>query len=406
MYEAASKMGKEKGKMPWGFLIFKENYHLSKRALRPEKNCLNCGATVEHRFCPACGQENLPPREGFVHMVTHFVFDLFHFDGKFFETFKFLMRQPGFLSTEHLLGRRAAYLHPIRLYVFTSAFFFLIFFSFYNVEEEITINEAPKQTVNAWMKKRDKAVKELNKAIKIAQGLEQKNIVDSLTKAVALYKEDSILMRKDSVAAFTKPSVLARNSQSDFFNFGGDTTHYASEAAYDSLQMTLPAAKRNNWLVRQLYKKNIHLKDKYKGDNDALMKAVVNKFKHLLPQTFFTSLPLFALLLQLLYVRRRKSFFYVDHLVYSIHLYCAIFILTLLGMLLDSVLTWVLSSKDTIVAILFLLLCAWYGYKAQRRFYGQSRAKTLLKYFLLGFLFLFVMVFVFTFFFLGSALTL
>mgnify|MGYP003521863268 FL=1 len=73
--------------------------------------------------------ENIEPREKFRHMLAHFVFDLFHFDGKFFSTMKALLLKPGFLSAEHLKGRRADYLHPIRLYIFTSAFFFLFFFA-------------------------------------------------------------------------------------------------------------------------------------------------------------------------------------------------------------------------------------------------------------------------------------
>jgi hypothetical protein len=44
----------------------------------------------------------------------------------------------------------------------------------------------------------------------------------------------------------------------------------------------------------------------------------------------FVSLPLFALMLRLLYVRR-KQFFYVNHIVFSIHLYCGTFIIILAG---------------------------------------------------------------------------
>ena len=86
---------------------------------RSEKVCLNCKADLIGRFCHICGQENVEPKEGFWHMVTHFVFDLFHFDGKFLSTLKYLLFKPGYLSKEHLIGKRASYLHPIRMYVFT-----------------------------------------------------------------------------------------------------------------------------------------------------------------------------------------------------------------------------------------------------------------------------------------------
>jgi hypothetical protein len=34
-----------------------------------------------------------------------------------------------------MIGRRKKYLHPVRMYVFTSAVFFLVFFSMFHVSE-------------------------------------------------------------------------------------------------------------------------------------------------------------------------------------------------------------------------------------------------------------------------------
>lgn len=67
-------------------------------------------------------------------MVLHFFSDITHFDGKFFVTVKDLFLKPGFLSREYINGRRAKYLHPVRMYVFTSAIFFLLFFSLFNID--------------------------------------------------------------------------------------------------------------------------------------------------------------------------------------------------------------------------------------------------------------------------------
>ena len=103
---------------------------------REEKICLNCKAAIYGRYCHVCGQENIEPKENFWHLVNHFVEDLTHFDGKFFITLKDLLFKPGFLSVEYLKGKRASYLHPIRMYVFTSAIFFLIFFSFLDTKKQ------------------------------------------------------------------------------------------------------------------------------------------------------------------------------------------------------------------------------------------------------------------------------
>ena len=108
---------------------------------RKEKDCLNCGTTVVGRFCHVCGQENVLPKETFWHMVTHFFYDITHFDSSFFHTIHHLILRPGFLSKEYLQGRRASYLHPVRMYVFTSAIFFLLFFSFFSTcAESIRVN--------------------------------------------------------------------------------------------------------------------------------------------------------------------------------------------------------------------------------------------------------------------------
>jgi hypothetical protein len=87
-------------------------------------------------YCHNCGQENIEPKESVWHLVTHFFQDITHFDGKFFTSMKLLILKPGFLSREYMLGRRASYLNPVRMYLFTSAIFFLIFFSLYKVDEK------------------------------------------------------------------------------------------------------------------------------------------------------------------------------------------------------------------------------------------------------------------------------
>ena len=101
---------------------------MSHGKLRKENDCLNCGAEVQGPYCHNCGQENIVPHETFWNMVKHFFYDITHFDSKFFDTLKDLLFRPGYLPKEFVSGRRASYLNPIKMYVFTSAVFFLIFF--------------------------------------------------------------------------------------------------------------------------------------------------------------------------------------------------------------------------------------------------------------------------------------
>src|SRR4030095_15016219 len=118
---------------------------MSHRKERKEKDCLNCGTIVYGKYCHVCGQENVEPKETFFGMVTHFFFDITHFDGQFFTTLKDLLFYPGFLSAEYMKGKRMSYLNPIRMYVFTSAVFFLIFFGFGGSKEmfKVTKGDTP-----------------------------------------------------------------------------------------------------------------------------------------------------------------------------------------------------------------------------------------------------------------------
>ena len=119
-----------------------------------------------------------------------------------------------------------------------------------------------------------------------------------------------------------------------------------------------------------------------------------NTFLHNFPKALFISLPVFALLLKLLYIRRRQ-FYYVDHGIFAVHLYVFTFLVLLLVIgvsELNSFMKWGWLGWLTGILILYLFL---YYYKAMHRFYGQGRAKTILKYFLLLFLSFFVQLIIF-----------
>src|SRR6188508_2088505 len=125
-------------------------------------------------------------------MFTHFFYDITHFDGSFFVTLKDLLFKPGFLSKEYMLGRRKKYLHPVRMYVFTSAVFFLVFFSMFHVSE----NEISKSDQRAKVEEGFSTIKA--EAFKNATTKEDSA---SITKGLELlgYKEVDESKKKDTV---------------------------------------------------------------------------------------------------------------------------------------------------------------------------------------------------------------
>jgi hypothetical protein len=355
---------------------------------RKEKNCLNCNAVVAGRFCQTCGQENIEPKESFWYLATHFIHDLTHFDGKFFGTLKYLLFKPAFLSQEYLRGRRTSYLHPIRMYVFTSAFFFLIFFNFYQSKDHGNEKKEPVAKTIAELSK--ERIRLNNSILKNDTIAEEATITELKGKLVALDK-DIQLIKKDSTK---RDSILLMRAAKEEVYFNGETIKaFSSQKYYDSAQNALPKEKRDNFIVKSIQEKYFKLREKYNHDQRKIWEVVFEKFLHLFPQMLFVSLPLFALVLQLLYVRR-KQFFYVDHVIFTIHLYCATFILILATLMFGSLVS-IFSKTQWIVGTVGYLWICLYWYKAFRNFYSQSRKKTILKYVLLFFTINFLMAILF-----------
>jgi len=335
---------------------------------RKEKNCLNCGTEVIGRFCHNCGQENLEPKETVWHLVSHFFNDITHFDGKFFSSLKYILFKPGFLSKQYVIGRRASYLHPIRLYLLTASIFFLIFFSFF-----LDLSTAK---------------------VKVGYTTAQVMEMDST-------EFNQLSKRLGNGKLLSRAEVNKRLDSNRGFHF--TPTYYRSRHEYDSVLKS--GAKKHNWFERQLVYKELDVNEKYGRDQNLILKSFLEKFTHNLPQLLFVLLPLLALILKLIYIRR-KQFYYVDHAIFTIHLYVFVFILMLIIFTVNKIhdhLHWgILSyvSGALIISIFF------YIYKAMRNFYQQRRAKTILKYLILLISLFVILMFLFLFFLIFSMFTL
>ena len=325
---------------------------------RNEKKCLNCNAVVHGRFCHECGQENIEPKESFWHLVTHFTYDVTHFDGKFFSTLKSLLFKPGFLSKEYLRGRRASYLHPIRMYVFASAIFFFVYFA---------INKNEK----------------LNKD-------EQKNISKSsvLTPDSTKQTVPKPLTGKDSVEILPKDTSVYKYQPSSAFE--NKVKFHAGKMDSKDL-VTIDFNEDNDTYAA-----------KKKGSS--VLKKIINDYKnnseeihHMVPKVMFCTLPLVALSLMLLY-RRRKDLFYVNHVILIIHLFTAIFILYLVKYLFDFIGEHFWQNFFSILSGLMTWIIVFYVYRTLRNFYGQKRFKTFIKCCLLFSFFWIIFIIVYSIF--------
>lgn len=346
-----------------------------------EKDCLNCGTIVQGKYCQNCGQENIVPHETFWHMVKHFLYDITHFDSKFFDSMKYLLLRPGFLPQEYIKGRRASYLNPVKKYVFTSAIFFLLFFSFFLKKDTISIN------VSGPVSSDDKV-------------LIKKFVEDELAKDTGNMKwKDALIRINDTATALKYSDVAAFWSKTTTMRFGNKI--YRGLAHYDSVQKILPSEEKDGWLRRIGIRKILQVNEKYKDDPRTAFNKLRDSVFHKLPYLLFVSLPLFALILKLLYFRH-KDLYYVDHGIFSIYHYIFTFILLLFVFAMDklnNLVGW--SFLETVMGLVFLS-GGFYLYKSMRKFYRQKRAKTILKFLLLNIAGLVMMAFLFSLFVLFS----
>jgi hypothetical protein len=322
---------------------------------RTDKTCLNCGTEVAGRFCQVCGQENIEPKESFWHLVTHFFNDITHFDGKFFTTVGLLLRKPGMLSAEYMKGRRMTYLNPIRMYVFTSFVFFLVFFNLFNVNKW--------DIGNKWSPNADSA------------------------RMTGNQFRDSVLseLKKDSVIVGDNFSLSSTDSRS-----------YSSEKVYDSVQVTLPEEERDGWLERQIMYRKIRATNEGGGE-EYWVKNLLNKFFHSFPYMLFVSLPLFAWFLKLLYYRR-KQFYFADHGIFLVHLYIFTFIFILIIIGLSKLGNYTHWSIFNWIMGLLSIYGIYYALVSMKRFYQQGWTKTILKFIIFNILCTIALTFLFLLF--------
>ncbi len=302
------------------------------------KECLNCHQIIdESNYCPNCGQINTDKRVPFRHFFEGFFSDYFTFDSKFFRSIFPLVLKPGHLTSQYLEGKRTSYILPLRLYIFTTFLFFFI----------VTVNS--------------KIGKELSEPVEKSDILIIRNKVDSLKN---LMNDEDIEL---SAAVKMKITEELMDTISD-----ADLTDSSS-----GLQFDIPdEGEEHGPIVQYLIDKARYVESLGEEGKAVFVKELINQ----IPKVMFILLPLFALLLKVLYIRRK--IFYIEHLIFSLHYHTFIFLSLTLSIILDY--GWI-----TTITVIGTFL---YLYIAIRKFYGQGRFKSFLKFGMLVFAYTILMI--------------
>ena len=344
--------------------------------------CQNCGTTLLGPHCYRCGQ----PVKGLVRHFTSIIGDffdsVFDFDSRTLRTLWPMFARPGYLSCEYFEGRRVRYVSPVRL------FFFLTIVAFFvgsltlhmesagvDIGDDVRISQAT--TVAEVESRRDAALEELPRATD-----DEGRPIPGIQVANEARRGVVIGLAADRIAEIRKAQEAGEPIPVDddddmSVTFGGGEPW---DAETNPLEIGFLPPFANAWLNQQVGRaeKNIA---RMKEDPDLYVKALLSA----VPTSLFVLLPVFALMLKVAYVFKRRL--YMEHLIVALHSH-AFLSFSLLLMFLLSWLERTLPAASTGFNILEFALFAWmplYLLLMQKRVYRQGWPMTLLKYLVLGF---------------------
>src|SRR6478672_8308844 len=98
----------------------------SKLPPTPITHCENCGAPLTGEFCSQCGQHAIDYRRSIFRVLLDAADSFLNWDTKFLHSMNQLLLRPWQLTNDFNAGRRARYVHPLRLYLIASIVFFLL----------------------------------------------------------------------------------------------------------------------------------------------------------------------------------------------------------------------------------------------------------------------------------------
>lgn len=350
------------------------------------KACGNCGAPLLGDHCYACGQ----PVKGLVRHFSSIIGDaldsVFNLDTRIFRTLGPLFAKPGHITREYFEGRRVRYVSPVRL------FFFLAIVTFFVAQLTVDIGsgairmdgEGTNDAIGSAMtvadveKARDARLAGLAEAKKGMAGTPAAAGIGGIEageKAVRDTANERIRQLREA-AAKGEPAPEPMN---DGLNISIGDERWDAKKPIDTW---LPGFA-DRWLHQQVKRANDNVK-RLKQDPGAFKNAVLSA----VPTTLFVLVPVFALMLKLAYVFRRRL--YMEHLIVGLHSHAFLCLDLLLVLLVRALENWLAPNGGALASVFGWiegLLIAWmpiYLLLMQKRVYAQGWPMTLLKYGVLG----------------------
>lgn len=319
-------------------------------------HCENCGAPLYGKYCYACGQ----PTHGLVRHFSSVMSDvadsILNIDERVFKTLLPLYLRPGKLTLDYFAGKRARYVTPFRLV------FFLAIIAFF----------AAQLSVRAGFTNLDKTV-----------GISPPSSAPAATSKPGPVEPDNGPFSHGNIAV--NDSVLW-NGNTKPLKVGwlpGAANEWLNDLIGNG-QQQLHAMNSGSWTDQQIARRKFSL---------GMFAAA--------PTVLFVLLPVFALMLKIFYIFKRRL--YMEHLIVAMHSHAFLMLSVLVLVMLGVLRAWITPHANW-VGVPFRLLetAAWiwifvYLWLMQKRVYRQGWFMTNLKYWSLGFCYTILLGFGFVF---------
>lgn len=333
----------------------------------PEGVCANCGTTLMGPVCHACGQHADLYKRPVWRLIADSVSDMFALDGRVVRTLVALMAFPGRVTRDYLKGRRGRYIPPFRLYLIASLVFFLIL-PLVSPSDSMIANDP-------------------------GGGEAARERLDEALAAGEITEENyrTAIRAIDTLAVFDpgQGAVPAPEPAPDGEPAGDDADARAGGDARAPVAFSLgqglsPEAVEG---VRRLF-----VPEEFGEEPDmvtgprAARAFIADRIERLAgrsdrwaaesfawaPRIMFVMVPLFAVLLGLVYAWRR-GFLYFDHLITALQFHAAIFIAMLVAMGLS------LVTGPGWAVLAFFIYAHVYLYRLLRDVYSTGRVQAVMR---------------------------
>ncbi len=390
----------------------------------PARNCENCNRALLGDYCYACGQPVKGLVRHFSSIIGDFADSVLNLDTRLPRTLWPLLAKPGFLTTEYFAGRRVRYVSPVRLFVFISIVtFFIAQLTVSFGDGTVKFDDdgdsfAQATTVQEVEKIRDQTLAEMAKARKSVAGVPgagngirmgEKEIrkkaqkrIEALRKAQAGSAMGAAAEAEAATAASsattptsatakttpTTPTAVTKKDDDEEFDISFNDRPWNAET--NPIAVAWLPRFANDWLNSQAGRMKGNFK-RLKEDPNALKDAMLSA----VPSTLFILLPLFAVMLKILYVFKRRL--YMEHLIVALHSHAFLCLALLLMFVTMTVRSWLASGSGFLHGLLGwfeALLWIWmpvYLLIMQKRVYAQGWLMTLVKYCVLGICYFFLL---------------